>query len=208
MLCNIKYLNILAGVGVLTGSVVIAMTSFSRMTQPELTAAQAQAVAERPTVAVGEADIEIDPETGFALAAFPPTITDKEWHYEAWTANNCLDCHETGVQDAPEIRHYGLPAIAMEAVCRSCHVIEPGKLEALTVEEPSEFLEFAFPPMMPNNENHVDVWNIKSCLMCHTRGFDGAPKIVHEGMPDILLESACRSCHVQVRAHESLPPRD
>ncbi len=208
MIRNTKLINILAGTAVLTGSVVIAMTSFSRLTQPVAMGDHTQPVAtERPTVAVGEEGAAIDPLTGFAFAAFPPTITDKEWHEEAWTAGNCLDCHETGVGKAPEIRHYGIPALAMESNCRTCHVIEPGKLEAVTVEDHGAFLLNAFPPMMPNNDNHVDVWNPKDCLMCHTRDIDDAPQVKHLDMPELLLESSCRTCHVQVRAHQSIPGR-
>jgi hypothetical protein len=84
---------------------------------------------EAPSVVVGESDIEIDPETGFALAAFPPTIPDREWHRDAWLVDNCLDCHETGVQEAPRIRHKGLPDITYKSKCRSCHVLIPGNTD-------------------------------------------------------------------------------
>ena len=83
------------------------------------------------------------------------------------------------------------------------HVIEPGKLERVTPLEVTPFESYAFPPMLPNNPNHVDVWNTKDCLMCHERGVNDAPKVQHEGMVGLLLESACRSCHVQVRAIET-----
>lgn len=161
--------------------------------------------AEAPSVVVGDADLEIDPETGFALAAFPPTIPDREWHKEAWTLDNCLDCHETGVQDAPMIRHKGLPDITWDSKCRSCHVLIPGNTDYTQKVEETEFASWAFPPMMPNNDNHDQAWGNNNCLMCHEDGSRNSPVLVHEGMPRIMLKAKCRSCHVQVRSHMSSP---
>lgn len=158
-----------------------------------------------PTVVVGESDIEIDPETGFAFAAFPPTIPDQEWHRDAWTVNNCLDCHETGVEDAPMIHHTGLPEIAMVSKCRSCHVLLEGVAEYEAVIEESDFEPWAFPPMMPNNDHHDQAWGKNNCLMCHEDGTMGSPVIKHEGMPRIIRKAKCRTCHVQVRSHMASP---
>jgi len=160
---------------------------------------------EAPSVVVGESDIEIDPETGFALAAFPPTIPDREWHQDAWLVNNCLDCHETGVQDAPMIRHKGLPDITWQSKCRTCHVLIPGVTEYVPVVEESAFEPWAFPPMIPNNENHDQAWGSNNCLLCHEDGTRDSPVVRHEGLPRLALQSKCRTCHVQVRSHMVSP---
>ena len=159
-----------------------------------------------PSVVVGESDIELDPETGFALAAFPPTIPDRgEWHREAWFVNDCLDCHETGVQGAPQIRHTGLPEIALQSKCRTCHVLIPGNIEFTPDAKDLEFASWAFPPMMPNNYKHIQAWGERNCMMCHEDGTLGAPVVKHDGLPEITLIAKCRTCHVQVRSHMSSP---
>jgi hypothetical protein len=43
-------------------------------------------------------------------------------HRGAWTRDNCLLCHTTGIRGAPIVRHEGLPAITLDAKCRTCHV--------------------------------------------------------------------------------------
>lgn len=160
---------------------------------------------EAPSVVVGESDIEIDPETGFALAAFPPTIPDREWHQDAWLVNNCLDCHETGVQEAPQIRHKGLPDITYQSKCRTCHVLIPGNTDYTPKVEDTEFASWAFPPLMPNNQKHEQAWGKKNCLLCHEDGTRNAPVIKHEGLPKIVFKAKCRTCHVQVRSHTTSP---
>jgi len=160
---------------------------------------------EAPSVVVGESDIEIDPETGFALAAFPPTIPDREWHRDAWLVDNCLDCHETGVQDAPMIRHKGLPDITYQSKCRTCHVLIPGNTDSTQKVEDSGFASWAFPPMMPNNESHEQAWGENNCLLCHEDGTRDAPIVKHEGLPRMTLKSKCRTCHVQIRSHMTSP---
>ena len=158
-----------------------------------------------PTVRIGDSDILLDPETGFALAAFPPTIPDRPWHKDAWMVNNCLDCHETGVQDAPRIRHEGLPDIAYQSKCRTCHVLIPGSTDYTPKAEDSEYASWAFPPMMPNNQKHEQAWGKKNCLLCHEDGTQNAPIVKHEGMPKIILKAKCRTCHVQIRSHTTSP---
>ncbi len=168
----------------------------------------AQEATEAPSVVVGEFDIEIDPETGFAMAAFPPTIPDREWHRDAWLVNNCLDCHETGVQEAPMIRHKGLPEITYQSKCRTCHVLIPGNTDYTDYTEKvedTEFASWAFPPMIPNNENHDQAWGKNNCLLCHDDGIRGAPVVKHEGLPRMALKSKCRTCHVQIRSHTASP---
>ena len=160
---------------------------------------------EAPSVVVGESDIELDPETGFALAAFPPTIPDREWHRDAWIVNDCLDCHETGVQDAPMIRHKGLPDITYQSKCRTCHVLIPGDTSYTKKAEDPDFAPWAFPPMMPNNEKHAQAWGKRNCLLCHEDGTRDAPVIKHDGLPQIALKSKCRTCHVQIRSHTTSP---
>ncbi len=157
---------------------------------------------------------DIDSENGFAGNAFPPTIPDTDWHREAWKVDKCIRCHETGVVNAPMVKHETLPDILMQANCRTCHVIEPGKagvmaydqtkLVSPTTDAPNDRLEIfndnAFPPMIPNSKWHTNTWTIKDCLMCHGDGTMGAPIVKHEGLPAMLLQAKCRTCHVQVRA--------
>ncbi len=63
---------------------------------------------------------------GFAAGAFPPTLSDTTYHQQSWTREDCLVCHETGQQDAPVVKHVSVPELAMEAKCRTCHVLVPG----------------------------------------------------------------------------------
>jgi len=155
-------------------------------------------------VIVGDDGLQIDPETGFAVSAFPPTLPDTDWHHDAWIRNDCLRCHETGVGEAPRIRHVGLPELALVSKCRTCHVIEPGKVPMGALAEVDEdFMPNAFPPMMPNSLSHHGAWITDNCLMCHEDGVRDAPIVRHEGMPKIMLQAKCRTCHVQVRSNET-----
>lgn len=158
-----------------------------------------------PTVIAGDRS-----NIQFADNAFPPPLPDTAWHRDAWMRNDCMRCHETGVADAPEVKHRNMPDVLMTAKCRSCHVLIPGLLPRSQREaakevkgKASRFDDNAFPPMMPNSESHQNAWNKDDCLMCHTRGIQGAPLIRHENLPKILLQSKCRSCHVQTRAIET-----
>ncbi len=62
----------------------------------------------------------------YAAGAFPPTLSNKEYHQRAWTRTDCLTCHETGVQGAPRMKHTSLTPLAKEVKCRSCHVPRSG----------------------------------------------------------------------------------
>jgi cytochrome c5 len=59
----------------------------------------------------------------FAPGAFPPTLSAEEYHANSWTREDCLTCHQQGVQNAPKMRHVSLPEIAAGAKCRTCHVL-------------------------------------------------------------------------------------
>ena len=61
-------------------------------------------------------------DEGFAAGAFPPTLSSKEYHSLSWTRTDCMTCHETGVLEAPKVKHVSLPKLAVEAKCRTCHV--------------------------------------------------------------------------------------
>ena len=62
----------------------------------------------------------------FAEFAFPPMIPASESHKGAWTEENCLLCHESGIKGAPVVEHKAMPAevrpILLKSKCRSCHV--------------------------------------------------------------------------------------
>jgi len=139
----------------------------------------------------------------FLPNAFPPVIPDTDWHQEAWLRDDCTRCHETGVGDAPQIVHEGMAPILMQAKCRSCHVFIEGTPAPPPEEKTSQFNANAFPPMIPASGSHRTAWVKDDCLLCHEEGNSGAPIVVHEGMPDVLLQAKCRSCHVQIRSDEA-----
>jgi len=149
------------------------------------------------------------PGEAFAANAFPPTLSDTEYHRGGWVRNDCLRCHETGVGDAPRVRHRGMAPILLKAKCRSCHVLvrgqKPGPKRPGQAEQQG-FLANAFPPMIPDSDSHRAVWTKDNCLLCHESGVKGAPIVRHRGMPPILLRAKCRSCHVQVRASKQPVP--
>ena len=59
-----------------------------------------------------------------------------------------------------------------------------------------EFLVNAFPPMLPTSEVHKEAWLRDDCILCHETGVSGAPLIRHRGLPELLRQAKCRSCHV------------
>ena len=66
-------------------------------------------------------------EEGFALGAFPPVLTDTDYHENSWTRDDCMKCHEKGQEDAPIVEHKsGIVDHATEAKCRTCHVYVRG----------------------------------------------------------------------------------
>lgn len=141
----------------------------------------------------------------YAADAFPPPIPDTQQHRDAWSRNDCLRCHETGVQDAPMVVHRGMAPILLRAKCRSCHVLITGYQKPPKPKPADEgFDPDAFPPMIPASEYHLNAWTNQACLLCHESGVKKAPIVKHEGMPPVLLTAKCRSCHVQVRASELL----
>ena len=64
----------------------------------------------------------------FAEGAFPPTLSDTEYHEDPWSATDCLTCHENEAkaEDTPQVRHVSLPDQAKQVHCRTCHVHIPG----------------------------------------------------------------------------------
>ena len=155
-------------------------------------------------------DVVAVTDEGFASNAFPPTLPDTEWHRKGWMKNDCLRCHETGVEGAPRVVHRGMPETFLRAECRSCHVLIPGsKPREKAPPGPTEgdlFAANAFPPMIPNSNSHLQTWRRDDCLLCHDSGIKGAPVVEHAGLPRTLLKVKCRSCHVQVRADEASEP--
>jgi hypothetical protein len=145
-------------------------------------------------------------EVAFAENAFPPTVSDMDYHKDAWYRNDCLRCHETGVEEATVVKHEDMPAVLLTAKCRSCHVLIPGQKPVKRKPEATLFAENAFPPLIPASRSHQDAWLNDTCLLCHETGNRGAPIVKHKGMPALLLKAKCRSCHVQVRS-TSIPGR-
>ena len=58
----------------------------------------------------------------YAPGAFPPVLSNAEYHQRAWTRTDCLTCHESGVQKAPKMKHASVTKLAKGSKCRSCHV--------------------------------------------------------------------------------------
>ncbi len=74
--------------------------------------------------------------------------------------------------------------------------------EPLALDDES-FLTNAFPPMLPVNEAHAGSWLREDCILCHETGVAGAPILVHRGMPKLLKQAKCRTCHVPPDADAS-----
>ncbi len=145
-------------------------------------------------------DPKQDREVVFEKNAFPQTVSDVDYHKGAWMKDDCLRCHETGVEDAPKVVHEGLAPVLLTAKCRSCHVLIPGSKPVKRTPPPTRFEPDAFPPMIPASQRHRDAWLVDNCMLCHDKSrVAGAPMVKHEGLPPLLLKSKCRSCHVQVR---------
>ena len=66
--------------------------------------------------------------SAYAEGAFPPTLSDEEYHQKDWTRDDCLVCHKSGQLGAPAVEHLGMPALQKDAKCRTCHVLIPGSV--------------------------------------------------------------------------------
>ena len=143
---------------------------------------------------------------GFAQDAFPPLLPNTEQHANPWDSSACLMCHENGVGSAPVIQHAGMSRQLLQAACRTCHVQVP--MTELDGADPTViraaaprvivdgFADNAFPPLLPANDVHSNAWMRDDCMACHERGVAEAPRVVHVGMSDHLLQARCRSCHL------------
>lgn len=67
--------------------------------------------------------------------------------------------------------------------------------EADVVDEEA-FLVNAFPPLLPESEPHRNAWLREDCLLCHETGVAGAPLLRHQGLPELVKQAKCRSCHL------------
>lgn len=64
------------------------------------------------------------------------------------------------------------------------------------VVDDEAFLVNAFPPMLPATEPHQGSWLREDCLLCHETGVSGAPLVQHRGLPALVKQVKCRSCHI------------
>jgi len=151
--------------------------------------------------AQAKTESKADEDDDFADFAFPPTVSDVEYHKDAWYKDDCLRCHETGVGDATAVEHEGMAPILLTAKCRSCHLLIPGQkpIEPRPADDDALFALYAFPPMIPASDSHKEAWLDDNCLLCHETGVRDAPIVRHKDLPPVLLKAKCRSCHVQVR---------
>ena len=131
------------------------------------------------------------PRAPFEATAFPPTLPFDDNHRNAWLRDDCILCHENGIAKAPLVQHAGMSSALLGARCRTCHVVSPPPV-------PGEvnFARRAFPPTLPADPSHDNAWLRDDCLQCHATGVDSAPKVIHQGMADLLLKARCRSCHL------------
>lgn len=171
--------------------------------QPAAAAALNAQEPEKPAASKQEPVPQQPAPRDIAAHAFPPVMPDIVQHQDSWLMEDCLRCHETGVQDAPAIRHVDLPPVLLTAKCRTCHVFVPGQQPREKPAPETTFAPDAFPPMIPASPVHGSTWWRDDCMLCHETGIKGAPRVIHQGMPRVLLSSKCRTCHVQVRAVEA-----
>ena len=61
-------------------------------------------------------------EVTFLRRAFPPTLPMDVSHENSWLRDDCLKCHEAGLDGAPQVRLQGMAELLLEARCRSCHL--------------------------------------------------------------------------------------
>jgi hypothetical protein len=154
----------------------------------------------------GSAAMDGEPFLGFAQDAFPPLLPNTEQHANPWDSSACLMCHEHGVGSAPVIRHAGMSRALLQASCRTCHVqvptaeVDDSDPTVIRAAAPrvivDSFADNAFPPLLPANDLHANAWMRDDCMACHERGVNDAPRLVHVGMSDALLQARCRSCHL------------
>ncbi len=62
----------------------------------------------------------------YAPGAFPPTLSATDYHKNSWSRTDCLTCHESGVENAPKMKHLSVVDLAKESKCRTCHVTVAG----------------------------------------------------------------------------------
>ena len=89
-----------------------------------------------------------------------------------------------------------LVAVGVSA-CSQADTRSGWKME-VTDPDPAIFADNAFPPVLPDDDNHRDgvaSWMQETCLDCHSSGRNDAPEVKHEGMASILLDGKCRTCH-------------
>ena len=100
-------------------------------------------------------------------------------------------------QTAPQSAHAGTAGEA--SAMTPAEVVAPGVVpDAVPGFTPTEFVDNAFPPTLPGDENHSNAWLRTDCLMCHENGIQDATLVQHNGMSKLLLSGNCRSCHVVV----------
>ena len=72
------------------------------------------------------------------------------------------------------------------------------KVGTFDVASGGDFATDAFPPTLPDQMWHRDIWTPEECLECHKTGEEDAPIVQHEGLPPRLMKAACRTCHVLI----------
>ncbi len=65
-----------------------------------------------------------------------------------------------------------------------------------SADDSGDFASGAFPPTLSAKDYHEKAWITKDCLVCHEKGVNKAPKVVHSSMTELAKKSKCRTCHV------------
>lgn len=93
-----------------------------------------------------------------------------------------------------------LALLALGIACQPAAAPQPTPTPVptpVTVLEPtSAFSQGAFPPPMPDIEQHRNAWLITDCLGCHSEDAGEAPTVKHKDLPELYLNVNCRTCHV------------
>jgi len=69
------------------------------------------------------------------------------------------------------------------------------------------FAKGAFPPPIPDRPWHHQAWLITDCMGCHGKELGEAPTVKHEGLPELLLQVNCRTCHVLISEEATPAPK-
>ncbi len=103
----------------------------------------------------------------------------------------------------------GLAVAILMAIGMACAPApQPAPPTPTPMPEPAVvFAKNAFPPPIPDKPWHHQAWLITDCMGCHGKELGEAPTVKHEGLPELLLQVNCRTCHVLISEEATLAPK-